>query len=225
MPNEEIVAEPAESAAPEKSLAEHLADFDEHKESKESAGLKIRNDEQIAEFESRIGELETENGTLSERAEKSEQMADAVEAQALRNDKRDHAELVKRLASEIGITERVAKMEIRKWFEEDETHLTLADNRADNPDDFEAVIGSMMADLQDKHPQRENHRGIAHAYRIARNALPGGGSYGEDSYGDFPKMNDQEFAVASERVFADMKSGKLRPEVEKRGGFISTRGW
>ena len=193
----------------------------------EDAEIVPRDLEEIAEFEKRIKSLEdesntikSENSELTERVEQSEKMAELVEEQALKNDQHDHAALVKRLASEVGITERVAKMELKKFFEENENLLVVADNRAENPDEFDAVIKGLIPNLQDKHPQRENNRHLGHAVRIARSAHDMSAIYGgDDSYGNFQTMSDQEFAVQRDKVFADMRTGKLKWEGSSRGGF------
>ncbi len=225
---ETIVTEPDESTADEKKspaerLPELLAEFDEHKRPvREPEGLSAdaldnRTDE-IKDFESRISELETENGTLSERAEKAEETAKFVDESLARIDKHDLSRAADRITKETSLTQAAAEREIELRFYEDEAFANAADGRFDSPENFESALEGIVDDLADKYPQREDHRSLAHAYRIARSAHGGAGSYDEGRYPDLSKLNDHQFAAASEQIFEDMRSGKLRPEGNSRGG-------
>ena len=233
MPDAAITAEPTESATDEstadekeysaKRLDELLADFDEHQQAKESEGLKIRNDEEIEAFRSQIETLRAENGDLTERAEKAEAHSEIIDESLARIDKHDLSQIVERIAKASSLTQAAAEREIELRFYKDESFAAIADARFDSPEEFESALESIVDDLAEEFPQREDHRSISRAVRIARSSHIGNGSYAEADYPDLSKLNDREFDTASRQIFEDMRTGKLRPEGGKtRGGFITT---
>ena len=121
------------------------------------------------------------------------------------------------------LTQAAAEREIELRFYNDPDFAAVADGRFDSPEDFESALENLVNDLCEQYPQREDHRSISRAVRIARSD-PSYGSSGENSYGDWSKMNDREFATAKEQIFEDMRTGNLRPEggPSRRGGCITT---
>ena len=214
----EDIAKPDESVADEsveKSLGEHLAEWDHR--SDESEGLKVRDDEEISEFESRISTLEGENSELTERAEMAEGIGEFIDGSLERIDQHDFARAADRIARETGLSDAAAERELKLRMHEDPEFLAAADARFDSPEEFESVLESMVDDLQEKYPPSENPRHIAHAVRIARASHGSAGDYSQTDYPDLAPLNDREFAVASQQIFEDMKSGKLKPESGSRG--------
>ena len=242
MADEQQVADPTEAngSDTEPDIKSLLADWD-NKASKSLAAppedpeFIPRDPDEIAEFESRISELETEKGelgtdivSLTERAEASENALEFVDENLLRIDQHDFDRTVEKITSDLGIDKRVVELEFKQRLLADPDFVAVADARFDAPEKFETAMENFVEELSEQYPRRESKsvrtaRHFAHAVRIARNThnTPGG-VYNEGNYGDFSKMNDREFAQSSREVFADMKSGKLRPEGKGRGGCLST---
>ena len=216
MPDAAITAEPTEST--EKPLAEALADWDEHEESKEAKGLAIRNEEEIEAFRGQVETLRSENGALTERAEKAEGMAEFVDESLARIDKHDLSQAAERIMKDTSLTQAAAEREIELRFYNDPDFAAVADGRFDSPEDFESALENLMNDLCEQYPQGEDYCAVSRAVRIARSSHIGSGSYAEADYPDLSKLNDREFASASNQIFEDMRSGKLRPSGGTRGG-------
>ncbi len=192
-----------------------------------------RDPEEIAAFQSRISTLETDNTALetdnaglTERVEQVEGALDFVDENLTRIDQHDFDRAAETLSSELGINKRVVELELKQKLLDDPDFAALADARADSPEEFDSAMEQFSDELFDRHPPRVNDRGFAAAVRMSRSAHVGGGSYDENHYGNFSEMSDREFAVKSEEVFADMRSGKLRPDDgRQRGGCLRTGPW
>lgn len=190
-----------------------------------------RDEDEIREFEEQIESLESEKSDLAERLEQSEVVTDFIEETLTIRDQHEFDRTIERFMSETGISKRVAELELKQQLLEDSDFLAAADDRFDNPERFESMVCDLIEDLHEQYPHTQSiggdeARGLVRAYRVTRSAHVGGGGYDENHYGDWPKMNDREFHDASEKVFADMRSGKLRPEGRRpSGGCLKTGPW
>lgn len=230
--SETIAPDEQDSSGKESELTTLLAEWD-NKMSKsfdqppEEKEIIPRDEDEIREFEERIESLESEKSDLTERLEQSEVVTDFIEETVTIRDQHEFDRTIERFMSETGISKRVAELELKQQLLEDPDFLAAADDRFDNPERFESMVCDLIEDLHEQYPHTQSiggdeARGLVRAYRVMRSAHVGGGGYDENDYGNFSKMSDQEFAVATERVFEDMRAGKLKAEGRPRGGCLTT---
>ena len=205
-----------------------MPDDDKTPESKLDAFLDSwdkKPDEGNKEILARMSKLEEDNKALRETQNAHDKV---LEAEAYKED-------IKPAIATIGGETKASNRTVHEWLNgeaDDNPKLRDAWNdREKNPEAFDKMIEALkpkfkehieaeskkVLDIKDP-PEGETteteeekaNRATSHAARIARNT----NAVATDDYEkvDWPSLNDNEFAQMSEKVFADMRSGKLKPE-------------
>lgn len=209
---------PQENEKPESKLDDLLNKWDEKKV-----------DPNMSEVLTRLGKLEEENKDLRTKADATEKAT--KESDEAASYKADIAPVIKTLKADINASDEY----VEEWINtEGRTNKKLAsawDNRDKEPEALDKIIEELIPKFKEKaekeamsilnvkpeelKPDDDNadnaDRQASRASRIARNANNGAGG---DDYDDveWSGLSGHDFAVKSQKVFADMRSGKLKPE-------------
>ncbi len=162
----------------------------------------------------RLRSLEEERGRVA-----SDLMASRAHEDRYRErvDKFDFARFCERIEGETSLDRASIEARIKLKFAEDPEFLEAAEARYES-DRFDNLADEFVEELAEQHP-KVKHGSLRAAVLASRFAASG--SVGDDSYGDFSKMSNQQFAEAKARVFADAASGRLKAS-RGRGGFFSS---
>ena len=207
---------PPENDEPTSKLNEFLKDWDDKK-----------SDESNKELLARVAKLEEDNKDLREKTEVHDT---ALKADAYKED-------IKPVIATVKGEEKASDKTVHNWLngEADENSQLRAawDDREKSPEAFDKMIEDLkpkfkeyiqaeaktVLDIKDGDPPADppvepkddkDAQSLSHATRIARNA----NAVATDDYEkvEWSGLSDNEFARMSEKVFADMRSGKLKPE-------------
>lgn len=180
----------------------------------------------------RLGKVEEENKTLRETAEASEKASKAsAEATAYTD---DIAPVIKTLKADV----TVSNDRTEEWLNtEGRTNKKLAkawDKRSEDPEALDKIIETLIPRFKEEiekealgilklkpedltpdddnknDKNNKNDRALSHASRIARNANQSPTDELDDV--EWSGLSGHEFAVQSQKVFAAMRSGALKPE-------------
>ena len=207
---------PNENEEPTSKLNEFLKDWDDKK-----------SDESNKELLTRVAALEEQNKDL---LAKTEVHDTALKADAYKED-------IKPVIATVKGEEKASDKTVHNWLngEADENPKLRAawDDREKNPEAFDKMMEELtpkfkeyiqaeaktVLDIKADDPPADppaepkddkDAQSLSHATRIARNA----NAVATDDYEkvEWSGLSDPEFARMSEKVFADMRSGKLKPE-------------
>ena len=212
---------PQENEAPESKLDGLLKEWDEKKV-----------DPNMGEVLTRLGKLEEENKDLREKADATEKAT--KESDEAASYKADIAPVIKTLKGKGEDEVNASDEYIEEWINtEGRTNKKLAnawDNRAKEPEALDKIVEELIPKFKESAEKEamsilnvkpeeivtddnanNADRQASRASRIARNANNGAGG---DDYDDvnWAGLTGHEFAEKSQKVFADMRSGKLKPE-------------
>ena len=184
----------------------------------------------MKDMAARMDKLESDNKALLAKAEDIEK-ANKETADAAAYEK-DIGPVVKTLKGEVNATPEFAERWLHDVAQKDKKLTKAWDNYSEDPEVFDKLIEALIPkfkedaekealsilklkaeDLPTEDPEEtkaeKEARKTSHAVRIARNQQePVGDGYENINWAG---LSGNDFAVKSHEVFADMKSGKLKP--------------
>ena len=204
---------------PTSKLNEFLEDWDKKKSDESNKELLA----DVSDLKKQLAEARKEIGVHDE----------ALKAEAYKED-------IKPVITTVKGEEKASDKTVHNWLngEADENPKLRSawDDREKNPEAFDKMIDDLapkfkeyiqgesknVLDIKDDDPKPADEKpvdesnpdkdlaALAHAYRIARNT----NAVATDDYEkvEWSGLSDSAFAQMSEKVFADMRSGKLKPE-------------